>query len=64
MELEKIILAKAEVVAGRYKELEVYINSPEIIADTRLYQKYIKEQKAIENVALSYDAILKLKKVS
>ena len=62
MELEKIILAKAEVVAGRYKELEVYINSPEIIADTRLYQKYIKEQKAIENVALSYDAVLKLKK--
>ena len=60
MRLKDIVLAKAEAIANKYQELETYINSPEIIADTRLYQRYIKEQKTLEDVALSFAKVKKL----
>ena len=60
MILKDIVLAKAEAIANKYQELETYINSPEIIADTRLYRRYIKEQKALEEVALSFYRVQKL----
>jgi peptide chain release factor 1 len=60
MELKDVVLGKAEAIANKYQDIESYINSPEIIADTRLYQKYIKEQKALEEIALSFFAVKKL----
>ena len=60
MELKDIVLAKARAIADKYQELDTLIASPEIIADTRLYQKYIKEQKALEDVALSFFAVKNL----
>lgn len=61
MILEDIILAKAEVISNRYEELEVLVNSPEIIADMRLYQKYVREKDSMEDIAISFLTLQRLK---
>ena len=57
MEIYDIIIAKAKAVVDRYKELDMLTSSPEIIADTRLYRRYVLEMEGLKDIALTYDSI-------
>ena len=59
MELEQIVLAKAQVVSDRYNELEALTSSPEIIADSRLYRKYVLEMEKLKDVAITFATVNK-----
>ena len=56
------IARQMEAIEGRYEELSIRITLPEVIADTALFQKLMREHSDMEEIATAAKAYGKLRK--
>ena len=56
------MISKLEKINERFKELSQLIVSSDVIADNKLYTKYVKEYSAIQPIAEKYEEYVKVSK--